>query len=282
MGHLPQCGIDSASSIPKFTASVKILVLTHLYPPHHAGTYDLRCQTQTDALRTRGHTMKVLTSRHGMINEQRGGEVDRRLFLNGVYEHPRLTRYRELRSLEMRNHHILRETIAAFQPDLIHVYSLDGLPKSFVFTLRSSRLPTVYDVADTWLSEGIRDDPWLRWWNRPRGSLFRALLEAAGRRGKLDYSAPTRMMKGYDRVPAIYGDGAPVQANSISAFRFDRLYFCSQSLKQSAEQAGFKVSHAEVIHPGIPTQLYIGEVKPASAPANRFLIIAELDARSGA
>ena len=269
---------------PAFLESpcVKILVLTHLYPPHHAGTYDLRCQTQTEALRTRGHSVKVLTSRHGMINEQRGGEVDRRLLLNGGFEHPRVTRYRELRALEMQNHQMLRETIAGFQPDVIHVYSLEGLPKSFVFTLRSSRLPTVYDVADLWISEGIRSDPWLRWWNRPKGSVMRALLEAGGRRNKLDQVAPTRMMKGYDRVPALYGEGTPVQANSISAFRFDRLYFCSNALKQAAELTGFKVSHAEVIHPGISTQEYVGEVKPTSAPGNRLLWIGNLDARSGA
>lgn len=261
---------------------MKILVLTHLYPPHHAGTYDLRCQTQTDALRTRGHSVKVLTSRHGMIHEQRGGEVERRLILNGVFEHARVTRYRELRALEMQNHQILGETIAEFQPDVIHVYSLEGLPKSFVFALRSSRLPTVYDVADTWLSEGIRSDPWLRWWNRPKGSVLRVLLEAAGSRNKVDRLAPTRMMKGYERIPALYGDGAPIQANSISAFRFDRLYFCSNALKQSAEQAGFKVSHAEVIHPGISTQQYVGEVKSASLPGNRLLLVANLDSRSGA
>lgn len=230
----------------------------------------------------RGHSVKVLTSRHGMINEQRGGEVDRRLFLNGVFEHPRVSRYRELRALETQNHQILRETIAGFQPDVIHVYSLEGLPKSFVFTLRSSRLPTVYDVADPWISEGIRSDPWLRWWNRPKGSVMRALLEAGGRRNKLDQLAPTRMMKGYDRVPALYGEGTPVQANSISAFRFDRLYFCSNALKQAAELTGFKVSHAEVIHPGIATQSYVGEVKPASAPVKHLLMIAHLDARSGA
>jgi glycosyltransferase involved in cell wall biosynthesis len=260
---------------------VKILVLTHLYPPHHAGTYDLRCQTQTDALRLRGHTIKVLTSKHGMINEQRGPEIDRRLILSGVFEHPAAGGYRDLRNLEIQNHQILREAIAEFQPDLIHVYSLEGLPKSFVFTLRNARLPTVYDVADPWLSEGIRKDPWLRWWNRPGGSIMRLLFELAGRRNKFDRLVPTRMMKGYERLPALYGDGAAVQPNSISAFRFDRLYFCSQSLKQAAEQTGFKVSHAEVIYPGISTQQYVGEVRPPSVPVKQLLCVNMLDARSG-
>lgn len=260
---------------------MKILVLTHLYPPHHAGTYDVRCQTQTDALRTRGHQMHVLTSKHGMINEQRGGDVERRLVLHGVHGHPALTGYRELRAVEAHNHQVLQETIASFKPDLIHVYSLAGLPKSFVFALRSSRLPTVYDVADEWLSEGIRNDPWLRWWNRPGGSPMRLLLELTGQRNKLDRLAPTRMMKGYERIPALYGD-KPIQPNSISAFRFDRIYFCSHSLKQAAEQAGFKVSHAEVIHPGIPTQAYVGEVRSISQAATKLLLVGHLDERSGA
>jgi glycosyltransferase involved in cell wall biosynthesis len=260
---------------------VKILVLSHLYPPHHAGTYDLRCQMQTDALRMRGHTIKVLTSKHGMTNEQRGPEVDRRLVLSGVFEHPAPGGYRELRKIEIQNHQVLQQTIAEFKPDLIHVYSLGGLPKSFVFGLRNSRLPTVYDVADTWLSEGIRNDLWLSWWNRPGSSITRFFLELSGQRNKLDRLAPTRMMKGYERLPALYGNNSAIQPNSISAFRFDRLYFCSQSLKQAAEQAGFKVSHAEVIYPGIPTQQFVGEVRPLSTPTTQLLCVNHLDSRSG-
>src|SRR5262245_56522752 len=162
------------------------------------------CQMQTDALRLRGHNVRVLTSKHGMNQEQRGGDVERRLILNAVFGHDDLSRFRELRAVEVENHRILGETIAEFQPDLIHVYSLMGLPKSFVFALRQSRLPTVYDVADDWIAEGVRDDPWLRWWNRTRAPVLsgitRVVLEAAGQRNKFDHTAPTRMMKGYDRI----------------------------------------------------------------------------------
>lgn len=275
-------GVDSGGGVVSPCTHVKILVLTHLYPPHHAGTYDLRCQTQTDALKLRGHTMHVLTSKHGMNNEQRGGDVERRLILNGVYDHKPITRFRELRAAEVQNHTVLRETIAAFKPDLIHVYSLHGLSKSFVFALRNSRLPTVYDVADGWLSEGIRNDLWLRWWNRPGASVIRLFAELFGQRNKLDHLAPTRMMKGYDRIPPLYADPTSITPGSISAFRFDRIYFCSHSLKQEAEQAGFKVSHAEVIYPSIPTQSFVGEVKPAYAPAAKLLLVSNLDERSGA
>ncbi len=278
--------IDSLRVCLNLRRSVKILVLTNLYPPHHAGTYDFRCQTITEALRTRGHTMHVLTSKQGMTTEQRGGEVERRLALHGAFEYPLVTRFDDLRDLEQANHRALRETIEHFQPDVIHVHSLEGLSKSLLFTLRHSRLPTVYDVANDWLAHGLREDPWLRWWNRPSAPLsekiHRASLESMGQRNKLDATAPTRMMKGYDRIPEVYGEAkATIEPNSISAFRFDRLFFCSQALKEETEQAGFRVSHAEVIYPGIPTQLYFGDVKPESVPANKFLIVARLDARSG-
>jgi glycosyltransferase involved in cell wall biosynthesis len=267
---------------------VKILVLTNLYPPHHAGTYDFRVQALTDALRLRGHTMQVLTSKHGMTHEQRGAEVERRLLLNGVYEHPAVTRFGELRALEIANHDLLRETVSAFQPDIIHVHSLRGLSKSLIFGLRNARVPVVYDMADYWLAEDVRTDPWLRFWNSPGISapqkLWRACLEMSGKRNHLDALAPTRMMKGYDRIPDVYGTGSGPGAlapNSISAFRFDRLYFCSQALKEATEQAGFRVNHAEVIYPGIATQQFVGEMKPADAPVTKFLVVERLDAKSG-
>jgi glycogen synthase len=262
---------------------VKILVLTNLYPPHHAGTYDYHCQSVADCLRLRGHQVHVLTSRHGIGSEQRGTDVDRRFELNGVYEHPLVTKYRELRRLEAHNHYVLRETIEDFQPDLIHVFSLYGLSKSLIFSLRNARLTTVYDVADYWLADGIREDPWLRWWNKPgvpfANAFARAYLELLGRRGHVDTTVPTRMMKGFDRVPALYA--RQTTPNSIAAFRFDRLYFASYSLKQSTEEVGFRVNHAEVIYPGIQTQSYVSDVKPASAPLSKLLIVGTLDARSG-
>jgi hypothetical protein len=41
---------------------MKILVLTNLYPPHHAGTFDNHCQTVTESLRLRGHSIGIRSS----------------------------------------------------------------------------------------------------------------------------------------------------------------------------------------------------------------------------
>jgi glycogen synthase len=266
---------------------MKILALTNLYPPHHAGTFDHHCHTVTESLRLRGHTILVLTSSHGLRTEQRDAEIERRLQLNGVFGHPSVTGVMELKALEIHNNDVLAETLDQFQPDVVHVFSLLGLSKSLIFSLHNSKRPVVYDVYDHWLSANVREDPWLHFWNAPSLPFLeqskRKALEMSGERIRLDSTAPTRLMRGYDRVPGVFGNGkdrAAVAPNSIAGFRFNHIYFCSQTLKHLTVQVGFCVTHAEVIHPGI-TAAYIGDIKPAGAPMKRFLTVARLNEESG-
>ena len=264
--------------------TVKILVLTNLYPPHHAGTYDLRCPEVVEALRLRGHEPRILTSHHGLNTEQRDSEIERRLILNGVFGHPVAAGFREMLALEQHNHGALREALAEFQPNLVHVWSLHGLSKSLLTALRNTQLPTVFDVADHWLARELREDPWLRWWNRPGTNLLRGSLELSGQRKRFDATTPTRVMQGLDRVPELFGPASLVDRlppGSVSACRFDRLYFCSEALKAVTEQAGFQVGHAEVIHPGISTQTFFGEVKPIGHPVKKLLVVTRLAEGSG-
>ncbi len=258
---------------------MQILVITNLYPPHHAGTFDLRCEAVVNNLKLRGHQVRILTSTHGMNQAQRGGEVERRLLLHGAFDHPLVTSYHDLKQIETHQHQVLKETLTAHPPDIVLVFSLSGLSKSLLFALRHARFPVVFDVADNWMTLEVANDPWLRWWNHPGMNLARKALEFSGQRTSLDDLAPTRLIKGHDRMPELYVD-EPVP-NSLSAFRFDRLYFASPWLKESAERAGFMVSHAEVIYPGIATQNFVGEVKPASLPVTKLLVVSPLTRRSG-
>lgn len=271
-----------------FSPHVKILVVVNLFPPLHAGTFDLRCQNITDNLKKRGHEILILTSKYGLLNEQRDPEIERRFILQGVFDLPRITKYGPLKEMEIHNNQVLQETLDSYQPEIVFVWSMQGLSKSLIFTLRNSRVPTGYDVGDDWLSRGIRTDPWLRWWNAPElplaDKLQRASIELSGGRDKINRLAPTQMTRGYDRVKELYG---PVEAlervtpNSIGAFNFPRVYFCSNTLKEEAEWAGFRVSHADVIYPGIPTDRFYGELKPPSAPVKKFLLVTEMHALSG-
>ncbi len=265
---------------------MRILVIVNLYPPLHAGTFDFRCEAVCGLLRKRGHEIRILTSRYGLQNEQRDAEVERRLILNGGYDQPALTSFNGLKPVEEFNNAAVREAIAALQPDLIYVWSLTGLSKSIIFTLRHSRIPTVYDVADDWMQNGLGADPWLNWWNREKAplgsSLWRSMLELTGKRDQLTSSAPTRMTKGYERVPELFGENrGEARPGSIGAFTFERLYFCSQALKEATQNAGFRVAHAEVIYPGIATDRFWADPKPASHVPQRYLIVSRLQAQSG-
>lgn len=259
--------------------TLKVLAINNLYPPHHAGTFDLRCESVVNSLKLRGHTVRVLASTHGMHLQQQGGEVERRLLLNGIHDHALVTGFNDLKKIEAHNNAAVRESIADFQPDVVQVFSLCGLSKSILFTLHAAHVPVVFDVADTWIPLDLRNDPWLRWWNHPASNFPRKALELSGQRNGIDEIAPTRLMKGYDRMPELYCD-APAP-NSIGAFRFDRIYFASPWLKECAEAAGFQVGHADVIPPGIAAQMFVGEVKPASAPLEKFLVVTTLRKRSG-
>ena len=50
--------------------SMRILVISNLYPPHGLGGYEERCKVCVDALRQRGHEVAVLTSSYGHDPEQ--------------------------------------------------------------------------------------------------------------------------------------------------------------------------------------------------------------------
>lgn len=268
---------------------MRILVITNLFPPHHGGTFDFRCQEACEALKKRGHELKVLTSKHGLSNEQRDSEVERRLIINGKFDQPLATSYGEIKQIEAHNNEVLRETLEEYGPQVVYVWSLAGISKSLIFNLRNLKVPAVYGVGDDWLSAGVREDPWLRWWNRPGGpllsGLWRMMLEVSGQRDRMNTRMPTRMMKGYERVKEVYGPRAVVEnvePNAVGAFHFERIYFCSDALKTDAERAGFRVGHGEVIYPGIATDRFYYEVKPPSAPVKKFLLVSRLSAQSGA
>ncbi|MFM8470209.1 MAG: glycosyltransferase [Limisphaerales bacterium] len=279
---------------------MKILVVTNLFPPHLADTDDFRCQNVTEALRERGHTLRVLTSTCGLASEAghtaralgAGSEgldalVQRRLRLNGIYGQSEVAGVGDLRELELRNNDVLREAIAAFEPELVHVWSLRGVSKSLLVTLRRAGIPTCYDMADPWLSEELRDDPWLAWWHREKlpamQKVQRTGLEVAGQRAKWDAATPTFIEPGTSRLPGIFErhDEAGFKPNSITALQFRRLYFSSPALRESTAEAGFRVAHGAVIHPGVETRLFHGAVKPTGAPVKKFLIVARLTPHCG-
>ena len=237
---------------------MKILVISALYPPHHLGGYELRCRDIVQALRQRGHEVEVLTSDYrlpAVTTNSPEANVDRSLRIHGFFGNPWLD-IRHLRDLEFHNHNLLRATIARVKPDVVHLWSMGGLSKSFVFTLARLNVPVVYDVSDHWIARSMKADVWLDWWNRPNASLPARLLRACwswtGRREAWDRIAPT---------------------NPIRHARFPRIYFCSAAMREITERAGFPVGHAAVIHCPVDIVRFHGEPPPAVRPVLKLLYV---------
>lgn len=238
---------------------MKILVLTNLYPPHYVGGYELRCAAITEALRSRGHDVHVLTSNHGLQQDKASNSepwIDRTLRIHGYYGHPWLG-LPALKKLELYNNETLRRTIARHKPDVVHVWCMGGLSKSLCLTLQRSGVPTVYDVSDHWILRSLKGDVWLDWWNRSQGSpgsrLLRLIWTLCGVRRRCDPLAPT---------------------SPISEIRFHRLYFTSARLRELTAQQGYDVMHGGVIHCPVDTLQFQGD--PVVRPPRKWLWVGRL------
>ena len=268
--------------------AVKILVLTNLYPPVSPGVGEWRCQAVVEALELRGHNVQVLTSNFGITFEERGAEVERRLHLNGAFGQPAVTEFKALRTLELHNQRVVAETVAQFEPDVLFVWSLRGLSKSMIFSLAQFHRPVVYDVADDWMVTDLRRDPWLKWWNSERvplpAQLRRRALELTGARTKLDALAPTRPVDDpRERMPDVFdvaASGSPTGA-ALRVFSFSRIYFCSEYLRGVARAGGLAVEHAEIIRPGIATEVFFAEPRPVAQQPRQLLVCTPLVKESG-
>lgn len=236
---------------------MKILVISNLYPPHAIGGYEERCRQIIDLLRARGHDIRVLTSTHGFGRETREGHVHRRLRIHGFFGHPWLGIHR-LYGLECHNHAVLRAELADFHPDVVHVWNLGGLSKTLMLTLQAARLPVVYDVSDHWIARSLRADVWLNWWNDvaggPGAKLLRRFLRATGLATALRRRAPFARWE---------------------ELRFDRIYFCSDALKQLTLAKGWPLAHAAVIFCGVETGKFAR--RPPSDRFQRLLWVGRLN-----
>jgi len=114
---------------------MKILVLSNLYPPDFFGGYELGCRQAADALAEAGHAVLVLTSAP-RVPVPPEPHVRRALRLTDVYN-PYLQSKHHVVTLGLQhaeacfvnafNVHILLETLASFEPDVVYVWNLVGL-----------------------------------------------------------------------------------------------------------------------------------------------------------
>ena len=137
---------------------MKILVLSNLYPPDVIGGYELGCKQAVDALRARGHEVRVLTSAPRSVIAEDGPGVARSLRLvdswsDYLYRRSRevTVHLREAESLRVSafNVHALLHQIDDFRPDVAYVWMLVGLGGlGLMACLNHLRVPWVWHLMD--------------------------------------------------------------------------------------------------------------------------------------
>ena len=136
---------------------MKVLVLSNLYPPDVIGGYELGCKQAVDALRARGHDVRVLTTapRTPVPAE---AHVDRRLQLSEVwndymYRHnsPVTSKllHAESTLINAFNVHALARVIDEFRPEVAYVWMIVGVGGlGLMAALQHLRVPWVWHLMD--------------------------------------------------------------------------------------------------------------------------------------
>ena len=136
---------------------MKVLVVSNLYPPDVIGGYELACGQLVDALRLRGHDLRVLTAAPRSTILEDAPHVHRRLVLsdewnpNASGSHPVVRRSREIASRVVNAHnvHVLIGALRGFAPDVVLLSNLVGLGGlGLLGCLRHLGAPWVWHLGD--------------------------------------------------------------------------------------------------------------------------------------
>jgi glycogen(starch) synthase len=109
---------------------MKILFISSQYPPYELGGYEQLCHEVTLDLLSRGHDVRVLTSRYGVnsSDELRMGNVNRSLHLTAdIHYFKPLDFFFKLPAQEKENLAELKKNIFEFKPDVIMFWGMFAL-----------------------------------------------------------------------------------------------------------------------------------------------------------
>ncbi len=229
--------------------TVRILAVGNMYPPQHAGGYELAWQQAMHHAEELGHRVRVLTTDHveDPSRHEEDGDVHRTLrwyWDPARYEFPRLSPFERL-ALERHNTAQLDRHLDEFRPDVVAWWSMGCMSLSLIERVRRAGIPAVLVVHDDWLIYGWERDQWIRMWSAPRRALAGRLAERLS------------------GIPA-----------SVEIGDAGRMVFNSRYTLERARGTGVRAARMTVVHPGIderflqplPTQrwrwrmVYVGRI----------------------
>lgn len=244
---------------------MRVLFLTNYYPPFEVGGYEQLCQDVAVGLAQCGHVAAVLTSDHGGLVSVPQGEarVHRWLLLQPRYDarvSPAMQSFYSRPRIERANRRALHKVVAAFGPDVVFIWNLDGL--SHELALDAEAFPgvaTAYWVASN--SPAAPDAYW-RYWNQAPGQR----VKLAGAKRLLRSLALAQMRR----------EGKPVRPE------MRHVAVVSEFMRRTGQAAGVLPPHTEVIYNGVETDLFRHHVAPVeTAPPIRLLLAGRVSADKG-
>lgn len=208
---------------------MKILTVGNMYPPHHAGGYEVMWQTAVRRARELGHEVRVLTTDYRISPEVTDSDPDVHRTLRSYwdmhrYDFPELS-VRQRVAHERHNARELERHLDDLRPDSVSWWSMGCVSLSLIERVRRAGIPASLIVHDDWLVYGRRFDQWIRLW-----------------RGRRRLLAPIA-----ERVLDL--------ATDVDLAGAGRFVFNSRYTQEAARAAGVDPPQAVVVAPGIEAGL---------------------------
>ena len=186
---------------------MRVLSVGFMYPPHHHGGYELTWQVSVEALRQRGHHVRVLCADwrrpQTCETDTQAEDVHRELHTYWRdHAFPRLG-LRARVQLERHNARALQRHLDELAPDVVNWWPIGSFSMALIEQAHRRSLPAVGVINDDWLRYGARADQWTRMFARaaPLGNVAERVLSLPAR-ADLDGAAHWIFNSEYTRTRA--------------------------------------------------------------------------------
>ena len=241
---------------PQTTDKLRICVVSNYYPPFSIGGYELGCSDIVEALKRRGHQVKVLTSTYSLAAPQEDGSVYRWLKLLDWWSPDSFRSMSEVLKKEIGNQRAFKKLCREFNPHVVYMWNPVNISLSLVSVAQRLGLPVTYFVSDHWVEDWESDLGYRIWREYPtrlhRRLFWKALLASL-------------------RLSGILRPPAPPD--------FRHTHFVSEHLKQQALNKGKPVTQASVVHWGVDVKRFHGAER--SKHLKRLLYVGQFAEHKG-
>ena len=153
--------------LPLEHPTMRILVITNLYPPIYYGGYELECRDIIEGLAARGHDITVVTSMSGVGSPRVDGNVHRLMRLKGeevpaanyankiAHLGTYLRAQMRSASISLHNSKAVKSVLNQVRPDVAYVWNLCDVTLSPLVAVSERGIPRVHRLGSLWMAEGL-------------------------------------------------------------------------------------------------------------------------------